>query len=1024
MTMDRRTFLAHTTALAATAAAASPASAAMPAAAQKSDPRRSGVNFDPRSAAPECTVSPKGVVTMNPNQTVGNVTCFGCTTQCGVRVRVDKTTGRVIRVAGNPYHPLATHRHLLMSVPVKESLLAMSQTADGGQLLRPAICGRGNAMLEKMTSPQRITTPLKRVGPRNGGRWMPISFEQLVREVVHGGDLFGEGHVNGLQALRDLKTPIDAAAPELGPRVNQVGVLMSTDDGRDAFSRRFWNQSYGTLNYVGHGSWCGGSYRSSSAAVFGDMKKMGHGKPDFESAEFILFMGTSPGQAGNPFKRTAEIVSERRAKGELSYVVVDPVMTNASNRASGPHAKWLPIRPSTDGALAMGMIRWMIETDRVNRDYLTCPNLGIAQKHGHPSFSAATWLVIADPAHPRFGAFVRPADLGLPDENPDVGVVLQADGYPTTSLAATAPAELDVDTTMTLKSGTVRVKSSFRLLKEESSRLTLAQYAEACGVPKDEIVELAKTFTSHGVKASAVSHGGMMSGSGFYNAFAIVTLNVLIGNLNCKGGFVMNGSGYKYAGDGPRYDLAHFEGQVKPRGIPLGRNVPYGKTTEFKAKKAGGTPFPARDAWFPNAPGLGTEWFNSLVTHYPYGLKALILWMCNPVYGMPGVRPAVEAVLADPKKLPLIVAIDCFVNESNAYADYIVPDTHMYETWGWIAPWNGVPTKTMAARWPVATPVTAPDATGRPVSMETFLMALAAEMKLPGFGKGALKDRKGRLLDLLTPEDWYMRGGANVAFAGKPVGDATDEDMRLTGVERLRSDLQRTLQPDEWRKAASLYCRGGRFEAHDAAADPAQPEWMAHRFEKPLYLWNEKVATAPNALSGKKASGCAAWREPAFADGSAMREHYPAADWPLLAVSYKSVLQSSYSTDTSLSMLHGENPVFLHPDDARALGVSTGDAVELATPAAAVSATVKVDAGVARRVVAVEHGFGHRGLGARDIVVGEKTIPAHPRAGLGVNINDLGILDPTRPGLAMWVDATSGACVRNGLPARIRKTEA
>jgi Flp pilus assembly secretin CpaC len=39
----------------------------------------------------------------------------------------------------------------------------------------------------------------------------------------------------------------------------------------------------------------------------------------------------------------------------------------------------------------------------------------------------------------------------------------------------------------------------------------------------------------------------------------------------------------------------------------------------------------------------------------------------------------------------------------------------------------------------------------------------------------------------------------------------------------------------------------------------------------------------------------------------------------------------------------------------------------------------------------------------------------------GVNLNDIGLLDPTRPDKSPWVDAISGASVRNGLPARLQR---
>jgi tetrathionate reductase subunit A len=70
--------------------------------------------------------------------------------------------------------------------------------------------------------------------------------------------------------------------------VNQVGLMCSTDDGRLAFGTRFFKQSYGSLNLVNHGSYCGGAYRSGSGAMFGDMKKMPHAKVDLENTEFCI----------------------------------------------------------------------------------------------------------------------------------------------------------------------------------------------------------------------------------------------------------------------------------------------------------------------------------------------------------------------------------------------------------------------------------------------------------------------------------------------------------------------------------------------------------------------------------------------------------------------------------------------------------------------------------------------------------------------------------------------------------------
>ena len=978
---------------------------------------------------PEFRVDRQGNLEINPAQQISYTTCLGCTTMCGVRVRIDRASGKVLRVAGNPYSPLSTDPHLPMKASVRESFIAISAYNGKGLEGRSTACGRGNAVAAQIDSPYRVLTPLKRVGARNSGQWAPIAFDQLVKELVEGGNLFGEGHVDGLAALRDLKTPIDNTQPAFGPRVNQVAVLSSVNDGRENFARRFFQQAYGTLNFVGHGSYCGGSYRSGSGALFGDMKTMPHCKPDFSNAEFVLFVGTAPGQAGNPFKRQGTLVAKARTEGKLSYVVVDPVLTHADNRASGDRGRWLPILPGTDGAFAMAIIRWLFENERFDSRFLSFANAALAKENGEPSFSNATHLVVVEPKHPRERRFLRASDLGLamPEDQRykegDAFVCLNGAGKPVFADKIKGPASLFVDTVVAVGAQDVRVKSSLQLLREEAMRLELPAYAQACGIPVETLVALAKELASHGKRASVIAHGGMMSGSGFYNAYALMSINALLGNINWKGGFVANGGGFKDNGDGPRYNLDTFAGMITPSGTPLGRNVPYEKTAEFAAKKAANKPYPAAAPWFPNAPGLTTELLPGALNGYPYALKALVLWSSNPLYGVTGLHNKIAKDLANPKKLPLIVSVDPFINESNAFADYIIPDSLMYESWGWVSAWNGVPTKAMSARWPVIEPKAAKTPDGRAIGMETFFIALAKAMQLPGFGEAAISDPDGKTYALDGPEDWYLRGGANIAWLGKePVADATDEDVRLSGVERIRPLLEKTLKPEEVAKVAFLFSRGGRYQPGKDAYDEENEQWMRNPMKAMSHLWNENVGASKNSLSGKRYSGCATWIEPTFADGTPMRKIYPTDKWPLQLVSYKSALQNPYSIGaTRLLGLHPENPVLIHPDDAQRLQLKMGDLALITTPSGSLKARVMVHAGISPGVAAFEHGFGHRELGARAHRIGNQSQPQDKRLAAGVNLNDIGLMDPTRADRSPWVDSISGAAVRNGLPATIRR---
>ncbi len=275
----------------------------------------------------------------------------------------------------------------------------------------------------------------------------------------------------------------------------------------------------------------------------------------------------------------------------------------------------------------------------------------------------------------------------------------------------------------------------------------------------------------------------------------------------------------------------------------------------------------------------------------------------------------------------------------------------------------------------------------------------------------------------MSVEDWYLRGGANIAWLGKePVADATDDDIRLSGVDRILPLLERTLKPEEVRKVAFLYSRGGRYQPAKDALDEERPEWMTNRLKPMLNVWSEAVGAARNSLTGRRYVGCPTWQTPAFADGTPVRAFYTQNEWPLELVSFKSALQNPYSIGADrLLTLRASNLVVMHPADAGPRNIATGDAVTIRTPGGRVTAKVVVHEGVMRGVVGIEHGYGHRELGARAHRIGGRSQPERPALAAGVNLNDLGLGDPTRSGKSVWMDAISGAAVRNGLPAQVVK---
>lgn len=211
----------------------------------------------PQTGKPvEAKVDPvTGDVTVNEDVVVRNINCVGCYIACGNRIKLDRETGRILGVGGNPYHPYSAFPPLPFEAPLVESYQAMSYANGKGNATRGTVCGRGNGVLDSVSQPNRITVPLKRAGARGEGKWQPISWEQLVAEVTEGGKLFADlgedQEIEGFKSVHDTQTPIDPERPDLGPKSNQIIVWNTRADGRRQLNARFAN-TFGTLNNFSH----------------------------------------------------------------------------------------------------------------------------------------------------------------------------------------------------------------------------------------------------------------------------------------------------------------------------------------------------------------------------------------------------------------------------------------------------------------------------------------------------------------------------------------------------------------------------------------------------------------------------------------------------------------------------------------------------------------------------------------------------------------------------------------------------
>lgn len=960
--------------------------------------------------------------TPNQEEYIAFTQCNGCWTQCGIRARVNRNNNKIIRLDGNPYSPLSQTHHFAYQMPLTKAMAELSKNS--GVETRSTACSRGAVLHEGVHNKHRILKPMKRVGKRGSGKWESISFEQLVEEVVNGGNLFGEGHVEGLKDIYKPNELIDEKHPSYGAKTNQLFTTYSGPDGRQVWSKRFATNAFGTINFGLHGSYCGLSYRIGSGAMMNDLKKNKHVKPDWDYLKFGLFWGSSPAQAGNPFKRQGRQLAERRIQNDFEYAVVDPAMPNTMALAT-KNNKWYPIQPGQDSAMAMAMIQYIIKNKRYNEKYLSQPNGEAMKKAGEQSHCNATHLVIVEENHKLYGQFLR--EKHLKGNDAETTYVLHKETGKLKPNKGSDEAALFGEMEVTLAdNSTVKVKTSLSCLEESANKQTMEFYSKQCGISVREIEELAYKFTSYGSQAAVMTHGGMMSGSGVYSALSVLTLNTLIGNMNKKGGVSITGGKFPEFGKGVKYNLGGFPGMTKPKGLPIARSKRrYEDSDEYKEKIAEGkNPYPSKAPWYPFAGGQFTEQISSAVNGYPYKIKAYLNFLANPIYGITGSKTAIVDKLKDPKNIPLFVAVDAYMNDTTALADYIVPDVHNFESWGFSTAWAGVQQKMSTARWPIVDSPIQKDANDETICLESFVIAISKKLGLPGFGDKAMKNEDGTTYDLNKPEDFYLRAAANIAFVGKkPVADVDENELKMTGVDRIMPLLENVLKPDEVKKVAQVFVRGGRFAPHKSGWDKEIPDATGPKWKPTLQIWNESIGKNKNSFTGKHYLGCATYIPPVFANGQAVDDFYPKSKWPLRMISVKSNIMSSSSIHLErLRTIRKGNIVAINPEDAKKFGVQHGEEVILKTPSGEHSCVIATLNGVTKGVISVEHGWGHTGFGATKQILDGKEFLHDEKTGSGFNMNELGIKDPSRTEIeSPWYEWMSGSSVRQGLPATIER---
>ncbi|NUQ83226.1 MAG: molybdopterin-dependent oxidoreductase [Anaerolineales bacterium] len=995
--------------------------------------------------------------------------CLQCNTGCGIKVKIME--GLAAKIDGNPYSPWTLWPHPAYETPIKEMA-----TVEG------ALCPKGQAGIQTAYDPYRIISVLKRKpGTKRGeGKWITIPFEQAIEEIVEGGDLFGEGNVDGLKAVRaltdaelskemkaavqkiwDEKDPekkkelvkefqtefkdhldvlIDPEHPDLGPKNNQfMFVWGRMKGGREDVVHRFVQEAYGSINMNGHTTVCQGSLYFTGKAM---SAKWNEAKGSFDSgdkfywqvdtanSEFVIYVGTNlfDSNYGPPQrvpKATDAIVNGRK------FAVVDPRLSKLAARAW----KWVPIKPGTDAAFALGMIRWIIENEKINKAYLAIANVAAQVAAKEPNYTNASWLVKIKDGVP--GKHLRASELGLltkqtvQKDGKDVDIYVDANGveYPgdtPVALVGGVPTPINVlnkdaapvvgDLFVNQKIGDFQVKDGMQILLESAQEHTIAEWAEIADVSENDILELAAEFTSHGRKAAADIHRGpSQHTNGFYNNNAWYMVNLLIGNFDYAGGTIkLSAYDRKGSKKGQPFPVTKMFGEEEM--TAFGLDMLRTKTTYEKSTLFDGT-YPTKRPWFPIATDIYQEDIPSIGDAYPYPIKILMTYMSSLPYSVPGGQKIIE-VLADTKKIPLHIASDIMIGETSMYADYIFPDLSYLERWEFHGSHPSVPWKVENVRQPVISipgwQTTKVWGEEIPLSFEAVFLAIAEKLELPGFGPNGF----GEGVPYIRPEDFYLKQVADIAFGEKEDGsdsvpEADDEEVRI--FLEARRHLPKSVFDAEkwkaavggdeslWRKVVYVLNRGGRYEAFEKGY---KGDKVAHPYGRLINLYQEKTATSINTMTGKPFVGYTKYIPPAL---SSTGEEIKSDGYDLHLITFKTMTMAKargISNYWTLAVVP-EGYLLMNTQDAKRLGLKDGDAIRITSSSNPegvydlqngkkhpIEGKVKVSEGIRPGVVAFPLGFGHWASGAADVEIDGKLVQGDPRRAVPLMANGAMQLDP------------------------------
>lgn len=251
--------------------------------------------------------------------------CEMCVWRCGVLAKVKD--GKVVKLEGNPDHPNSKGK----------------------------LCARGQSGLMNTYDPDRVLTPLIRVGKRGEGKFRQASWTEALDFTA--------------QKMLDIKN-------KYGP---EAMLFSSTHNiSQPVFENLLYG--FGSPNYGTQRSLC------FNAMIVANLMTYGMEEParDYSQIKYLILTGRNLTEAISTSETSS--LMDIIAQG-AKVVTIDPRFTKTASKS----AEWLPIKPGTDSAFHLAMINVIVSEGLYDKAFVESNTSGFDKLSGAVSSYTPAW---------------------------------------------------------------------------------------------------------------------------------------------------------------------------------------------------------------------------------------------------------------------------------------------------------------------------------------------------------------------------------------------------------------------------------------------------------------------------------------------------------------------------------------------------------------------------------------------------------------------------------------------------------